>query len=182
MDETMGLIVQAVAAQSDTEREELRALSAAVYPPDPAAPAAEASITWALPTWGVTVRDDDGRVVAFVGIHEREARLDGRPVRVGGIGNVKTHPAARGRGHAGAALRRAAAFLADERAASFGLLVCRVALVPYYRQLGWQPFAGTLLVAQAGATVPFTFNLPMLLPLREPAPQAGTLDLCGEPW
>lgn len=112
----------------------------------------------------------------------RDATLDGRPVRVGGVGGVKTHPADRGQGHAAAALRRALDFLRDEAGAGFGLLVCEPALVGFYARLGWREFPGTLLVRQHGATVPFTFNVPMTVPLRGDPPADGVIDLLGPPW
>jgi aminoglycoside 2'-N-acetyltransferase I len=177
------LDVKQIVGQTVAEREALRALTAAVYPHvEHATDAAQQAITWASPEWGILVWDDDGMLVGYVGIVAREATIDGRVVRVGGIGGVKTHPAARGKGYARAALGRAATFLADELGAAFGVLVCRGELLAFYGALGWQPFAGTMLVEQPGGQVPFTFNHPMVLPLREPAPRGGTLDLCGPPW
>jgi len=176
------LDVKLVTEQTQEEREALRALTAAVYPPAESAADPVRQIAWASPEWGILVWDDAGALVGYVGIVVRDVALDGRVVRVGGIGGVKTHPAARGRGYARAALQRAATFMADDLGAAFGVLVCREALLPFYGGLGWQPFAGTLLVGQPGGTVPFTFNRPMVLPVREPAPQGGTLDLCGLPW
>lgn len=179
----MQLDVKLVAEQTRGEREALGILTAAVYPPAAsAADPAQKTIAWASPAWGILVWDDEGALVGYVGIVAREATLDGRAVRVGGIGGVKTHPAARGQGYARAALGRAATFMADELGAAFGVLVCREELLPFYGALGWQPFAGTMLVEQPGGTVPFTFNRPLVLTLREPAPQGGTLDLRGRPW
>lgn len=178
----MQLDVKAVAEQTSEEREALRVLSAAVYPsatPD-AAPVQQ--IVWDSPSWGVLVRDASGNLVGYVGILVREALADGQRVRVGGIGGVKTHPAARGQGYASAALRRAGAFMADDLGAAFGLLVCRQQLLPFYGRLGWRAFGGTFLVEQPGGTVPFAFNTPMVLPLCDPAPEVGTIDLCGLPW
>jgi hypothetical protein len=64
----------------------------------------------------------------------------------------------------------------------FALLVCEPDLIPFYERLGWRPFPGVLLVEQHGATVPFTFNRPMTLPVRQDAPPGGTIDLLGPPW
>lgn len=178
----MQLDVKPVAEQTPEEREALQALVAAVYPPGVPDSAPVEQIVWASPQWGVLVRDDRGCLVGYVGIVVREAAVDGQAVRIGGIGGVKTHPAARGRGYARAALRRAATFMADDLGAAFGLLVCREQLLPFYGGLGWRTFAGTFLVGQPGGTVPFTYNTPMVLPLRAPAPEAGTIDLCGLPW
>lgn len=55
-------------------------------------------------------------------------------------------------------------------------------MVAFYERLGWHLFRGTVLVAQHGETVPFTFNLPMTVPVRGTENPTGTLDLMGPPW
>jgi hypothetical protein len=37
-------------------------------------------------------------------------------------------------------------------------------------------------VRQRGATIPFTFNRAMTLPVHHAAPEHGTIDLRGPPW
>ena len=54
--------------------------------------------------------------------------------------------------------------------------------MPFYERLGWRSFPGELLVAQRRATVPFTFNLPMTIPVRLQEPPTGAIDLLGPPW
>jgi predicted N-acetyltransferase YhbS len=174
------MVLKAVGDLTEAEEKARRALTRAVYPPSDA-PAAGMELTWAAPQWALMVREG-GDLVAHVGLIIRDATLDGRAVRIGGIGSVKTHPAARGQGHAGRALEQAASFFADDAALAFALLVCRTPLVPFYARLGWQSFSGTLLVEQPGGTVPFTANEVMTLPLHEPAPASGTIDLQGLPW
>ncbi len=178
----MQITLKAVADQTEAERASLRALTTAVYPADTPDTEPGPQTVWAAPTWGVLVHDDSGELASYVGIHVRDATVDGQPALIGGIGNVKTHPERRGRGHAQAALRRAMTFLADDLGAAFGLLVCRQPLIPFYSQLGWLPFPGTLLIEQHGTTLPFTHNTTMLLPLHAPAPHTGTIDLHGLPW
>ena len=102
-------------------------------------------------------------------------------MKVGGIGGVKTHPAARKRGLATTAIGKAID-LFREQGAHFGLLVCEPGLVPFYERLGWHRFPGELLVTQRQATVPFTFNLPMTTPIRPQEPLTGAIDLLGPPW
>jgi aminoglycoside 2'-N-acetyltransferase I len=174
--------ITCVAALTRSERNELRALTKAVYPPEPAVAASDPPVTWAPTTWSVRVRDDDGRLVSHVGMLTREVAVDDVPTIIGGIGGVKTHPEARGRGYAAAAMRAATAFCTDERGVAFMLLVCLPPTVPYYERLGWQRYRGTLLIAQPGGTIPFTRNLPMVLPARDAAPRDGTINLCGYPW
>lgn len=164
------------------DRDALRALTVAVYSPAVLATLPETRVTWAPAAWSIRVRDDDGHLVSHVGMLTREAAVNGVPRLIGGIGGVKTHPNARGRGYAAAALRAAAAFFMDECGVAFILLVCLPPTVPYYERLGWRRFHGTLLVDQPDGTIPFTANLPMVLPARDAAPLDGTINLCGYPW
>lgn len=171
-----------VAGLTRSERDELRALTKAVYPPEPAVAASDPPVTWAPTAWSIRVRDDDGRLVSHVGVLTREATVDDVPTMIGGIGGVKTHPEARGRGYAAAAMRAAAAFCTDDLGVAFVLLVCLPPTVPYYERLGWRRFRGTLLALQPGGTISFTTNLPMVLPARAAAPPGGTINLRGHPW
>ena len=164
------------------DREELRALTVAVYSPAVIAALPATRVTWAPTVWSIRVRDDDGHLVSHVGMLTRDVSVDDVPMTIGGIGGVKTHPDARGRGYASAAIQTATTFFTDERGVAFVLLVCLPPTVPYYERLGWQRFRGTLLVAQPGGTIPFTTNLPMVLPARDAAPLDGTINLCGYPW
>jgi predicted N-acetyltransferase YhbS len=174
--------VRPVAGLTADERDALQDLSAAVYPPEVSAVWPGRTFEWAAHDWCVVTWDADGRAVCYVGVVARDARSDGRPVRVGGIGGVKTRPAVRERGLATAAIRRAVEFLRDEPAAAFALLVCEPDLIPFYERPGWQPFPGVLLVAHHGATVPFAFNRPMTHPVWSAPPPGGTIDLLGPPW
>jgi GNAT superfamily N-acetyltransferase len=164
------------------EQAALRTLSLAVYPPEVAAAWPGRAIEWAAHQWGVIGWDADGAALCYTGVIVREARWDGRAVRVGGIGGVKTHPASRGRGFATTAIRRALDFFRCQGDVDFGLLVCEPGLVPFYERLGWRKFPGELFVTQKQATVPFTFNLPMTTPLRLQESLGGKIDLLGPPW
>jgi GNAT superfamily N-acetyltransferase len=179
---TRRLTVERVADLGDADREALRALTAAVYPPDESADWPGRRIEWAPAEWCVRVHDNAGALVSYAGIVVRDATLDDRPVIVGGIGGVKTHPHARRAGLAARAMERAVEFFRDEARADFGLLVCAPHLLAYYGGLGWQEFGGRLLVRQRGDAVDFTFNRVMTLAVRAPAPVAGTIDLLGPPW
>jgi GNAT superfamily N-acetyltransferase len=159
----------------------LRALSAAVYPPEQAASWPGRLIEWASPQWSVISRCDDGQILSHAGALLRDGFAGGQPVRIGGVGGVKTHPEARGRGLASGVVRRAVE-LFREQGADFALLVCEPAQVPFYERLGWATHAGGLLVRQRGEAVPFTFNLPMVYPLLDATSPAGVIDLMGPPW
>ena len=164
------------------EQSALRTLSLAVYPPETAAAWPGRAIEWAPAQWSVIGWNTEGVALCHVGMVLREARWGERAVKVGGIGGVKTHPASRGRGFATAAIRRALDFFGEQGDVDFALLVCEPGLVPFYERLGWQRFSGELFVTQRQATVPFTFNLPMTLPVRLREPPGGSIDLLGPPW
>jgi hypothetical protein len=83
---------------------------------------------------------------------------------------------------ASAVVRRALELLRDQ-GADFALLVCEPALIPFYERIGWTPYeGGLLLVRQHGEAVEFTFNRPMVHPLREATLPDGVIDLLGPPW
>lgn len=178
----MQIDITRVADLLPADRDALRALTLAVYSPKVLATLPETRVTWAPAVWSICVRDDDRHLISHVGMVTRAATVNDAPVLIGGIGGVKTHPEARGRGYAAAALRAATAFFTDAGGVAFILLVCLPPTVPYYERLGWRRFHGTLLVEQPGGTITFTANLPMVLPARDTAPLDGTINLCGYPW
>ena len=177
----MRLELKPVTELSDAERDALQALTAAVYPPEVLATRPGRSLHWAPSQWSILVWTE-GKLVAHVGLVTREGALDAVPVKIGGVGGVKTHPQAQGRGYASAALRRAATALKDEHRVAFSLLVCQAHLLPFYGRLGWIPFPGRVIVEQPGGSIVFTLNRPMVLPGLCPAPQEGVIDLRGLPW
>jgi len=171
-----------VADLNADEQAALRALSLAVYPEEVASAWAGRALEWSRPQWSVITWGAGGEALCHVGALVREARWNERPVKVGGIGGVKTHSAARKRGLATTTIQRAVDFFREQGDVDFGLLVCEPGLVPFYERLGWRPFPGELLVTQKGASVPFTFNLTMTTPIRLQEAPGGTIDLLGPPW
>jgi GNAT superfamily N-acetyltransferase len=171
---------QPVADLTTSEQSAVRELSRAVYPPEVVEAWPGRVIEWAGPQRCVIGWDGDA-AACFVGMTLRDATWNDRPVLVGGIGNVKTHPAARGRGLATAAMGRAGDFF-RANSVDFVLLVCEPGLVAFYERLGWRTFPGELLVSQRGETVPFTFNLCMTAPMWLTNPLTGTINLLGAPW
>jgi GNAT superfamily N-acetyltransferase len=164
------------------ERAALLSLSRAVYPPEVVAAWPGRAVEWSAAEWRVIGWGAGGEALCHVGVFLREARWNGRAVKVGGIGGVKTHPASRGRGFATAAIRQALDFFQEQGDVDFALLVCEPDLIPFYERLGWRRFPGDLLVTQKQTTVPFTFNLPMTTPLRLREHLDGVIDLMGPPW
>lgn len=176
------LSLDRVADLSESELAAVRALGLAVYPPAEWADWPGKRIEWAAAEWCVRVWDEGGELASHVGVHLRQARHDGRALRVGGVGGVKTHPTARCRGYAAQGLRRAVEFFREQSEVAFALLVCEPRLLGYYGHLGWQEFPGRLVVTQHGAVAEFTFNRVMVHGVQSEAPSAGTIDLCGPPW
>jgi len=113
----------------------LRALSAAVYPPEVVATLPGRDLAWARQQQSILVWED-GRLVAHVGLVVREVVLDGQGMRIGGIGGVMTHPAAQRQGYASAMLRRAADCFASDPAIAFALLCCPPQRVSFYGSAG----------------------------------------------
>ena len=179
MSETITL--DRLADLTEADREALRELSLAVYPPREVTDWPGRRIEWAPADWCVRIYEDRA-LICYVGITLRDASQDGRPVRVGGIGGVKTHPTARRRGLAARGMRRANQFFREDAAVDFGVLVCDARLLDYYQRLGWREFTGRLMVRQHGALAEFTFNRVMTCGVHAPAPTTGTLDLLGPPW
>ena len=165
----------------DSELEELRVFKEAVYPPDTRS--AEAlQIEWSDSMWTVFIRDDNDKLVSYMGLITRDAKFDGDSFFIGGIGGVATHPDARRQGYAGFGLKKSAEVLRNELKVDFSLLVCRDELIPYYQKFGWIHFKGDMMVDQSSGKTKFTFNKPMLLEGIKPIPQCDTIDLCGKPW
>ena len=178
----MRIDLKAVTTLDDGERAALHALTAAVYPPAVVAASPGRHVQWAPPDYSVLVFSPEGELVAHVGIVVRMGTLDEAAVTMGGVGSVKTHPRARGRGYASAGLRRAAAALHDDHRVAFSLLVCQEHLLPFYSRLSWLPFSGRLMVEQPTGPKMFTINRPMVLSGLSAAPQDGVIDLKGLPW
>jgi hypothetical protein len=178
---TAEVTLDRVADLTDADRVAVRALSLAVYPPERLIDWPGRDIEWAAPEWCVRVRTENDTLVTYVGAYLRQAACDGQPVVIGGVGNVKTHPTARGRGFAALGVQRAVEFFA-ERGVGFGLLVCEPRLTAYYARLGWREFAGRLLVRQRGTDTEFPLNRVMTRAVGSAGPTAGTIDLCGPPW
>jgi hypothetical protein len=157
-------------------------LSLAVYPAETLRVWPGRQIEWSTPEWCVRVWGERGELLSYIGVYLRDGLYDGRQIRIGGVGNVKTHPAARGRGFAGLGMRRALEFFGQQPDVAFALLVCEPRLFDFYSRLGWREFQGRLLVQQQQAATEFTFNQAMIHPVREEGPILGTIDLCGRPW
>ena len=168
-------------AMTASDREELRALSVAVYPPDQWADWPGRLIEWSDAEWGVRIFDEHDALASYTGVVVRDAAVDGRPVRIGGVGGIKTRPDARGRGYARLGVEKALEFFGSA-GVDFALLVCEPELVSYYAATGWVEFRGRVLVRQRGVVEEFTFNRVMTHDVHAAAPLGGEIDLRGGPW
>src|SRR5258706_16204344 len=83
---------------AEADRLSLAALSDAVHPPGSPPNPVTAGLEWADATLRAMAWQE-GRMVCHVGALLRAATMDGRAVRVGGVGEVMTAPDARRRGH-----------------------------------------------------------------------------------
>jgi predicted GNAT family N-acyltransferase len=135
---------------------------------------------WAEPTWFLLGYEGDP-LVTSLGIVDRHATADDRPVHLFGLNNVITEPEARGRGYSVALNQEALAFMARQDSAGLGLLFCADGLVDFYARLGWQRFAGRVTVTQPSGDRPWTSNC-MLHGLGRAPPAADHVHLCGLPW
>ncbi len=168
-------------ARAPADTAQLKALTAAVYEPAEAASWPGRSLDWSAPQLDIFLFEETDQLVSYAALVSREGRVDDRPSIIGGVGAVKTHPDARGKGHASALMKEAERIWSDQMV-DFALLVCEPGLIDYYSRLGWVEFRGTLLTLQKGKSVPFDFNRVMVLGVCTEPPTTGTIDLMGPPW
>jgi len=166
---------------SDLQKNGLRQLGAAVYPPEVVATLPGRFFTWASPQWSVLLWDQDD-LVSRVGLVMREIISNGETKSIGGVGGVMTHPARQGQGLASQAMREASRLFDEELKVAYALLFCRPHLVEFYKNLSWKPFEGQVFVEQPQGKIEFSVNGAMVLDIKESAPLNGLLDLNGLPW
>jgi hypothetical protein len=151
----------------------------AIWPPVVRATLPWDAMQFARPTRRVFISDHHADV-CHVGLHIRCCLVDDTPRRLGGIGGVLTYAHARGRGHAGTAVRHAMTLFAED-GCDFALLFCNEYSYAFYRGLGWKRSEARVLIEQdTGKRAmtemePFIFDLAATLDPRE-------VDLFGLPW
>jgi hypothetical protein len=165
---------------SATARSRIIELSNEVYPPG-SIPDWAAAMQWAPKTLRSMVWNEE-LLACHVGALVRDVVMDGRLVRVGGIGGVMTAPAVRRRGYARAALATMRRYLIDDQQVSFLLLFCPADLCSFYGHLGWQSFMNAPVIEQRSKKVQLLSCRTMVQEGTEIAPISGTLDLRGAPW
>ncbi len=167
---------------SAEDRQALEALTAAVYPPKPRPEGTTSQPEWARPQWSIMIRDENQQLVSHVGVLTRLGFCEGEEILIGGIGGVKTHPLERGKGYAGAGVRRATSYLQQEMGVDMTLLFCGRNMLSYYQRLGFIARDGDTFVRQRGVKTLFPHNEVMVKPAGKMLPQCAELDLCGLPW
>ena len=166
--------IKAVKNLSPEESEEILKLLTVVFEAD------ISSWTWSQDDWRVLVRVDH-RIVSHVAISERTCLVNEKPVKVGGVGGVGTHPEWRSQGLASLAMRQTANFVIDQLKVEFGVLFCANEMVPYYQRLGWRMIDAPVFFEEGG--IKMRCDLPvMYLPGTKPYWPWGDVDICGHLW
>jgi predicted N-acetyltransferase YhbS len=175
------IVIRDDALLTTADRRSLGTLSNAVHPPGAPPNPVTAGLQWADATLRAMAWQE-GRMVCHVGALIRAALMDGRAVKVGGVGKVMTAPDVRRQGHARSVLSAMCRHLIDVQQASFLMLFCAPALYGFYGRLGWRSFTGNLLIGQRGVSIEFPLDPPLVQDGTETVPTAGMLDLRGSPW
>ena len=96
--------------------------------------------------WHTPPKDDDlwfgarveGLLVGSVRVLHRTILTPAGEFTIAGLGNVCSHPKARGAGAAKACMRDIASYLTQEAGADFGVLFCGPEIRGFYDSLDWQ--------------------------------------------
>lgn len=147
---------------------------------DAAAPSPSPGVTLARPELRVIVESDE-QPVSHAGLIRRDGIWRERPIRIGGIGGVVTHPDHRRQGLASLALDAALHTLREERSNDFALLFAPAEAAAFFTRRNWKPYMGQVFAEQNGTRQLFEALQPLVYYLKR-APHEGELDLCGLPW
>jgi predicted acetyltransferase len=166
----------------DPTWEAVEPLLETVWPPHVREILAWKDVVWSHASRRVLIRDDapPHDVVCHVGLFERQALWNDRPVTLGGIGSVATRPDRQRSGLASAAMKQATACFARE-GKDFAVLFCEPHNHAFYRNLGWHEFGGAVFCEQPQGRIRFAVMATFVYGLQL-APRDGTIDLRGLPW
>lgn len=135
---------------------------------------------WAEVDWHTLVWVEN-ELVSTLEIIERTGLVGNRPVRLGGIGGVCTHPDWRKYGLASRALKAAAEFFCQKLQVEFGILMTNVNLIPFYQHAGWLLIDGKLSFDQPGGKITID-DVMLVYPCGDQDWPGGDVDLCGLPF
>jgi predicted N-acetyltransferase YhbS len=167
---------------TDAHAEEIRALQQAAFP--------QTEEFRTQRHWHTPIAADDcwvgarveGRLIGSVCVMFRTVSTAIGDLRIGGIGNVCSHPDARGLGAAKACMRAAGAII--EATCDFGLLGCGDVVLAFYAGLGWSKIDNEVIWTDADGHRQAHDPNVMILPGTRPLAQwpDGTIDLNGPNW
>ena len=162
----------------------LRRILAACFPHNETQFSASRQWHGSVPLFTVVATDKTHGVACAVVI-DRTIRIDGRPVRVAGVGNVCVLPDYRGGGVVDRILLTAMEEAAD-REFEWGLLFCRPEIMKVYERTGWQSCMDRRFVRIDHATgqpdeIPADHGKMFLRIGYRPLPP-GDIDLQGDKW
>ena len=140
----------------------------------------EEDILWSEANWYIFVKVR-GIIRSQVEIIERTGLVNGRLVKLGGIGGVATTPEWQRRGLSSLAMQKAFIYIKDTLGVEFGILICGDHRVSFYKRLGWQVIEGPLFFYQPGGRRK-NDGVTMILPCSVAVWPAGEIDLCGLPF
>lgn len=138
---------------------------------------------WAPADWQLLIFDGD-QWASTVEVFCRTITVAGQGVEVGGISGVMTHPDYQRRGYSKRLMRRAVKWIAEQWTVSFGLLVCKTNLIPFYSELGWEQVVGKITFQQPDKYSGFDPQQVhgMIYRFGTAVWAGGDIDLCGLPW
>lgn len=162
----------------------LRRILAACFPHNETQFSASRQWRGSVPLFTVVATDKTHGVACAVVI-DRTIRIDGRPVRVAGVGNVCVLPDYRGGGVVDRVLLTAMEDAAG-RGFEWGLLFCRPEIMKVYERTGWQSCMDRRFVRIDHATgqpdeIPADHGKMFLRIGYRPLPP-GDIDLQGDKW
>jgi predicted N-acetyltransferase YhbS len=164
-------------------KQALEDLRRAAFPPGERETEIPARFTWAKGEWGALVENAQRSLVSYAGVMFRQVTLDGRALRLAGLGGVKTHPDWRRQGLAARAVARIMDHAREQADVPFAMLFCRPDRVAYYASLGWSLFEGEIFMQQPGGAAAYLEAFRgMTAPLGGEAPVAGQIDIRGLPF
>jgi len=138
-----------------------------------------AETEWANPDWTI-VYYEGSEIAMFYNIVEREVDIDGKAYKAGGVNNVITPKAFRGKGHASKVLKSTAQFLFNDLSCDMGLLLCADNLIPFYKRLNWYTVDCPVYFSQSSGRKLWTANTMLLSKTEKLVPRE--IDLKGLPW
>jgi GNAT superfamily N-acetyltransferase len=123
----------------------------------------------------------DGESVGHLGLIRDQIELNGKTLKIAGVGDIVTIPEVRGKGIAKKLLKHSMEFFIDEWKVDVGILFCLEQLVPFYQSCGWKTANNEVYVMQPSGQIKFPNSL-MVYPAEGIVWTEGTINLSCLPW